>query len=102
MQEGHDELEQAGTSEANVEREISTTEQLNVTQTVEGEQRGTPTTTAPFAQRLLSARSHLPPFSFPQVRLFVKTELCLKTILYYLIGMHLQYRAQLFKGRILD
>lgn len=74
MEEGQDELVQAGTSETTVEREISTTQPLNVPvtegQILEGEHRGTPTTTAPFAQRLLSARSHLAPFSFPQVRSF--------------------------------
>lgn len=69
MQEGQHELEQAETSDANVEREISTTEQLSVSETVEeSTQRSATTTTAPYAQRLLSARSHLAPFSFPQVR----------------------------------
>ena len=72
MEEGQEEVEQAQTSEPVVEREISTTQQLNVPETegrlLEGEHRGTPTTTAPFAQRLLNARSHLAPFSFPQVR----------------------------------
>ena len=71
MQEGQPErhVEQAETSGTNVEREISTTEQLNVPEAVEDStQRSTPTTTAPYAQRLLSARSHLAPFSFPQVR----------------------------------
>ena len=70
MEEGQDELQQAETAETSVEREIPTTEQLNVQET-EGqllEQRGATPTTAPYAQRLLSARSHLAPFSFPQVR----------------------------------
>lgn len=76
MQEGQNELEQVETSETNVEREISTTEPLNVPETVEGQllegaQRGTPTTTASFPQRLLNARSHLAPFSFPQVRCII-------------------------------
>jgi len=70
MEEGQEEVEQAQTSEPAVEREISTTQQLNVPETegqlLEGDHRGTPTTTAPFAQRLLNARSHLAPFSFPQ------------------------------------
>ena len=101
MQEGQNELEQAETSETNVEREISTTEPLNVPETVEGQllegaQRGTPTTTAPFAHRLLSARSHLAPFSFPQVRSviinFVKTEMPK----YKLLSMHLQVMLLLF------
>lgn len=68
MQEDLHELEQAQSSETNVQREISTTEQLGVPETVEeNTQRSTPTT-ALYAQRLLSARSHLAPFSFPQVR----------------------------------
>ena len=73
MEEGQDEVEQTETSETTVEREISTTAQHNVPETegqlMEVEHRVTPPTTAPFAQRLLSARSHLPPFSFPQVSL---------------------------------
>lgn len=66
------EIEQAETSDANVEREISTTEQLTTgaavdSQLLEGAQRSvTPTTSVTITQRLLSARSHLPPFSFPQ------------------------------------
>ncbi|CAH3109789.1 unnamed protein product [Pocillopora meandrina] len=66
------EIEQAETSEENVEREISTTEQLTTgaavdSQLLEGAQRSvTPTTSVTITQRLLSARSHLPPFSFPQ------------------------------------
>lgn len=66
------EIEQAETSEANVEREISTTEQLTTGAAVEsqilvGAQRSaTPTTSVTITQRLLSARSHLAPFSFPQ------------------------------------
>ena len=72
MEEGQDELQQAETTETSVEREIPATEQLNVQETegqlLERDQRGTTPTTAPFAQRLLSARSHLAPFSFPQVR----------------------------------
>lgn len=87
MQEGQHELEQAETSETNVEREISTTEQLNVRETVEeSAQRGTPTTTAPFPHRRLSARSHLAPFSFPQVR-HVICKNCTSSILF---GMYLQ------------
>lgn len=68
------EIEQAETSDANVEREISTTEQLTTgaavdSQLLESAQRSvTPTTSVTITQRLLSARSHLPPFSFPQVR----------------------------------
>ena len=68
------EIEQAETSGANVEREISTTEQLTTgaavdSQLLEGAQRSvTPTTSVTITQRLLSARSHSPPFSFPQVR----------------------------------
>ena len=62
-----------------MEREISTTEQLNTAETVEvqllegGQRSTTPTTSAPFAQRLLSARTHLAPFSFPQVGLKIIT-----------------------------
>ena len=72
MDEGQEELQQAETTETSVQREIAATAQLNVQETeaqlLEGDQRGTTPTTAPFAQRLLSARSHLAPFSFPQVR----------------------------------
>lgn len=66
------EIVQAETSEANLEREISTTEQLTTgaaveSQILEGAQRSaTPTTSVTITQRLLSARSHLAPFSFPQ------------------------------------
>ena len=64
-------VQQTETSQTTEEREISTTQQHNVPET-EGqlmgvEHRVTPPPTAPVAQRLLRARSHLAPFSFPQV-----------------------------------
>ena len=81
VEESHESLEQveeaAGSSTA---RESPATVQLGVPDVEEGRlhvvQEGrpeTPAVTAPFVQqtsqpRLLSARSHLAPFSFPQVR----------------------------------
>ncbi|CAH3021550.1 unnamed protein product [Porites evermanni] len=64
------EVQQTETSQTTEEREISTTQQHNVPETegplMGGEHRVTPPPTAPVAQRLLRARSHLAPFSFPQ------------------------------------
>ena len=64
-------VQQTETSQTTEEREISTTQQHNVPETegqlMGGEHRVTPPPTAPVAQRLLRARSHLAPFSFPQV-----------------------------------
>ena len=72
MEEGQDELQQAQPAETSEDRQIPSSEPLRVqereNQLLEGEHRVTPPTTAPYAQRLLSARSHLAPFSFPQVR----------------------------------
>ena len=69
------EVQQTETSQTTEEREISTTQQHNVPETegqlMGGEHRVTPPPTAPVAQRLLRARSHLAPFSFPQVGLVV-------------------------------
>ena len=73
MEEGQAELQQTQPPQTSEERQIPTSEPLRVQETesqlLEGEHRVTPPTTAPYAQRLLSARSHLAPFSFPQVRL---------------------------------
>ena len=93
MREGQSELEQAATSETNLEREISTTEPVNVPETVEGQllegaQRGAQTTTAPIAQRLLTARSHLAPFSFPQVRCMICKKG--KTLIHILLHLLIQ------------
>ena len=68
-------VQQTETSQTTEEREISTTQQHNVPETegqlMGAEHRVTPPPTAPVAQRLLRARSHLAPFSFPQVGFLV-------------------------------
>ena len=72
MEQRQSELEQAPTQAA-LEREIPTTaQQVSVqeseAQVLVGENRRTPPITAQQPQRRLSIRSHLAPFSFPQVR----------------------------------